>query len=261
VGDFYNSLATLLAGRDYRDYYSSQRLVLRLERGALAPPIAGETALAPRLVFRAERDRSLRAHDVWSLVRPDSGWRANPPIDEGVIVSATAGAALAWRGTSSAAHADVELEQGFGSAGEFAFTHARAGGSLRVRTFGLHSISIRARAIAPLAGTAPRQRWEILGGAPTIPTLDIGERRGDHLALVRSAYVIPLPRLKVPHLGIPAAELLHVAGSAWTSDEDRPAWTQNLGAGVAVRFLSARLFVDPARHPLRPVFVLALVGR
>ena len=170
-GDLYNSLAVALAGRDFRNYYAEDRATLRLERLALVPVIAGEFALAPRLELLAARDRSLEAHNVWSLAHGGGEWRPNPPIDEGTLLSATAGAALRWRGAASAVHTDLELEHGVGGVGDFAFTQVRGEASLHARAFGRQTMAIYARGVAPLDGGAPRQRWEILGGgAPSRPS-------------------------------------------------------------------------------------------
>lgn len=255
-----NTLFALFAGRDYRNYYASERAQLALLQPDTAVLIAGERALTGRLVLHASRDRSLRATQPWSLFRADSAWRENPPIDEGEIVSAGVGAHLRWQGQTSQFEGDAFVEQGLAGAGDFEFSQATLGGSYTMAGLRQQQLTVSARALLPFGGgSVPRQRWGILGGTGTLPTFAIGSLRGDHLVFVESVFLQPLPWLRLPLSRDPASlQLTHAVGSAWAGDET-PDWEQNLGAGLTWSFFEAQVFVDPARRPLEPTFSLGLL--
>ncbi|HWV56857.1 MAG TPA: hypothetical protein VNZ57_05245 [Longimicrobiales bacterium] len=209
-----NSVAYLLAGRDYRDYYESDRIYLRLGHGWRGATYEGSVAAR---VMR-EWDRSLGARDPWTLF--GGGARSNPGIDDGRIDAIVASGAFEWTGNRSRFATGVEVEAGSPrDADDGGFGRFQLGGSLGVATFGEQRLDLLCRFQGPLPGTdrLPRQRWSFVGGYGTLPTFPIGHFRGDRLVFVESRYVVPLTGLRIPLVGTPDLHLIHAAGSAWTA--------------------------------------------
>lgn len=260
AGDFWNGISAALTGRDFRDYYESDRATLFLTRPLETPLVAGETWLGPRAGVLVSRDRSLRTRDdLWALFNRDELRRPNPPIDSGTVVSAIAGAEVRLAGAFSFFTGDVQVERGL-PAGDFEFTHLVADGQWEATVFRTHELQLHFRGMGTLGGDAPspRQRWILLGGAGTLPTLEIGELRGDRLLFVESAYAIPFQRLEVPFLGIPALELSHATGTAWVTGTPMPGWVQNVAVGVRFPFFRARVVVDPGEAEIEPAYDIGI---
>jgi hypothetical protein len=121
--------------------------------------------------------------------------------------------------------------------------------------FRTHTLWVYLRGLTPLGGDAPPQRYQILGGATTLPTLRIADYRGDHLAFADARYGIPLP-VQVPFVGMPSLQLLYAAGAAWT--DDSPRWTQNVGVGMLFALASVAVYVDPSDPKPRVQFTAAI---
>jgi hypothetical protein len=244
--DLTNTLGALFFGSDQRDYYGSDRALVFIERPHQRALIAGEHSFAPRAGVQLSRDRSLPAASPRVVWRRDDGWRPNPEIDDGTIVSAFAGGQYRWRGRNSAAALDVLVEHAPGDAGDHAFTQALASLGWTMATFLEQSLSVDGFARATLDDVpAPRQRWNTLGGSATLPTLAVGALRGDQVVWVHSVYSAPIAVLRLGLLGPPSLQLAHAAGTAYATGAPRQPWIQNLGAGVGTRIAFARLYIDP----------------
>jgi hypothetical protein len=244
-GDLVNSLSSLTIRSDVRNYYEEDLLALEVAR---EPPVGqrtGQGFIAPRLRIATSTARSLPARDVWTLFG-DEEWRRNPAIDAGRIVSGTLGAAAGWRGATSSFSGDLAVEWAPPGLGDFEYRLLTADGQWDMVALWSHAISIRGHFLHPLGSSAPAQRWSMVGGPGTLPTLETGLLRGDHLLFVESSYGIPLPWIALPFAGSPSFVMRHAAGSAWTSDEPTPAFEQNLGAGLAFPLVRADLFIDPS---------------
>ena len=244
-GDLSNSISVLTTGRDYRDYYDADLLQVMVVRPVGKPLIAGESWLNPRAGVQWERGRSLRAKHVFSIWESNDKDRPNPDIDEGTIVSAFGGADLRMIGRVSQLSASAQVERAFGGDADADFTQVVGDATYTAIAFRTHTLTVYLRGAAPLAGRAPPQRYQILGGPSTIPTRGVAEYRGDHLAFVDARYGIPLP-VQVPFVGFPSLVAAYVAGAAWTGGHSPP-WTQNVGAGLSFRLASAILYADPRR--------------
>jgi hypothetical protein len=256
-GDVANSAAALAVGSDARDYHESDIAALTLVRRQPQPLVQGESFLAPRLVLRVSRDRSLEAGDPWKLTGDD--WRANPGISDGTLASVAAGAAYAWRGRTATFDGDAVVEWAPPSIGDYEFAQVVADGRWGMLALWTHRIDLRARVMMPLgSAVAPLQRWSFVGGPGTLATLDYGTRRGDHLVFLRSDYSIPLPRVRLPLVGEPILRASHAVGSAWVTGGGSPRWDQNLGGGVVLSLVDAMIWVDPAADPLKPVLALGV---
>ncbi|MDB4948605.1 MAG: hypothetical protein JWM27_1254 [Gemmatimonadetes bacterium] len=263
IGDLANSAAALLGGSDYRDYYDADRASLTLLRPYLRPLISPESWLGPRAGVIMEKDRSRRERATWSLVGGGGLKRLNPPIDSGTLVSAFVGVGYKKRWPTSRFDGDAQAERGIAAAGDFGFTQVTVDGTYQATVLRLHQLTTRFHVMLPLGGDgAPRQRWAVLGGATTLPTLAVARFRGDHLLYVASSYAIPIQQVTLPFIGQPSFELWHAAGTAWATGDKMPSWTHNLGAGVAFPLLHARVVIDPGASPIRfkGVFWVSLPG-
>jgi hypothetical protein len=253
IGDLANSAATLLAGTDYRDYYDADRASLTLLRRYVKPIIPPESWFGPRAGVVVEKASSLGRRAHWSLVHGNGIERPNPAIDEGTIVSAIVGFGYRKRWSTSRFDGDAQAERGLASAGDFGFTQVTVDGTYQAQAIRLHQLSVSFHGMLPVGGAAaPRQRWGILGGAATLPTMSIARMRGDHVVYVASTYAIPFQRVYLPYVGQPSFELWHATGAAWATGTRMPSWTQNVGAGIAFQLLHARLVIDPGADRIRP---------
>lgn len=259
-GDLANTLAALFLGSDYRDYYQSDYAALTLRRSPAAGPSAPALAAAPRLTLLASRDRSLSTADPWSLFGGEGMRRPNFPIDEGRVLSVTAGAELSWRGGNSTFSGDASVEHAISGGERLDFTRWLVHGRWTLDALWDHQVSLFARGMGPAAnGPLPRQRWSFVGGVGTLPTFALGEFRGDHLVFIESIYAAPLGFAELPFVGAPILRAIHAAGMAWPSGTPMPAWEQNVGLGLRLLVLDAAVFVDPARAEVRPVLSVGLV--
>jgi hypothetical protein len=252
-GDVANSVRALVLGRDYRDYWDSDVLRVMVERPAGQPLVAGETWLGPRLGVQLSDDRTLPTQAPWALFDSEGLDRENPPVLEGTFVSLLAGTSFLWRGQSSSFSGDLNLEHAVDAPADAEFTQALVQGTYVSRALRTHYMRIYARGMAPIGGDAPPQREGILGGGGSLPTERIAEFRGDHLVFIESSYIIPINNIVVPVVGSPSLEAVHLAGAAWTGD-DEPQWVQNAGVGVIFALARARMVINPAERPLSPTF-------
>lgn len=257
-GDLSNSISVASTGRDYRNYYDADRVAVMLTRPLSTPLLAGRSWLGPRIGAAWSNDRSLDDLDVWSLFDNTDNLRDNPAVVEGTILSAFVGTALHWRGRISSFDGDVQVEHALPGGSDAEFTQVLGEGRYRTIAFRRHELRVYFRGMAPLgADDAPPQRFGILGGAGTLPTIDVGDFRGDHLAFIESVYSVPVPSLELPFIGRPAVELIYATGAAWVGD-DVPRWVQNPGVGLAFALVTARVVINPAADPIKPKLVVAV---
>lgn len=252
-GDVANSVRVLVLGRDYRDYWDSDVLRVMVERPVGKPLIPGETWLGPRLGVQLSSDRALQARAPWALFDRQGLERENPAALEGTFVSLLAGTIFQWRGRSSSFNGDLNLEHAVAAPGDAEFTQALVQGTYVSRALRTHYMRVYARGMAPIGGNAPPQRRGILGGGGSLPTEPIAAFRGDHLVFIESSYIIPVNNVVVPVVGSPSLEAVHLAGAAWTGD-DEPQWVQNAGFGVIFALARARVVINPAERPIVPKF-------
>jgi hypothetical protein len=247
-----NSLAYFFVGNDYFDHYEADRawveFVVRRPEGVSSPLQLGVRA-------QVEDARSLVASNPWSLFNRDET-RPNRMVDDGRIVSALLDAATGYDGATAVAAAGIRVELGDArmpltwtdpetAAGRFGRYEAWV--DLALAGFLDHALEIGADARGPLPGTdhLPRQRWTHVGGSGTIYTRPIAQFQGDRLAHVHTRYAMPIAAVRLPLLGPPTVDLIHVAAMAWSRDEPRDL-EQNVGAGVRAGFLFVRYMMNPA---------------
>lgn len=225
--DAANTLTYLFGGEDYRNYHETDRVLLgsRYDFGG------GETL---GLTAGWERVRSLPARGAGGLFGDDTV-EPNPTVDAGDAWRASLAAEVGREVGGDSLTVDLRVEGADASlAGDFSYLFAEAAAEWRLPAAGNHRLNLQARARGDLAGDLPGHRWSALGGAGTLPTLDLLELRGPRLLFGRATYVIPVPVLRVPGLGGPKLLLRAAAGTAWEGGVD-PTLHENLVAGL--RFL------------------------
>jgi len=247
-----NSITYLWSGRDYRDYFIADRYFVRqvLSRSTLY------SVLDFSLTASVEDARSLPNRDPWHALHDIA--RPNPFIDDGRITSLNFALDGRWEHDTwvSIAHAGIETASTVLD-GDASFTRFDAGGEVAVQALADQTLRVKWRFRGPIGSDSlPRQRWNVIGGPATLPTLDTGELHGDRLIWVETDYDIPVPGIRLPILERPSFDLLHRIGSAWTAGADREL-IQNVGVRLQLRFLWLAGFVDPANTD-RTVFDIGL---
>ena len=246
-GNVVNSITTLVAGSDTRNYFRADRADVRAAR-------LFETERAtvePFLGARRERawsvgPDSFPAHAPWSIFgRRDTERmiRPNPAIDRGRIASALAGAEFTYEEPTLVAGSALVVEVAPTAPGDARFTQVTWDGEVQFPTFRDHTFEFFAHVVAT-TGDTPRQRYAYLGGSGTLRTLDLLSRGGDQLVFADSRYIIPLDRIVIPFLGSPRLTLRHAIGGAGVGGLGT--LVQNVGARLALGPLRFEYVVDPA---------------
>lgn len=241
--DALNSLLTVVAGRDVRNYYRSRYAAVRAGRRWER----GVTLWSAWLGARAERDRSTRARAPWSaLDRRDSieGMsRPNPPIAAGDLLSGLVGIGVDWEKDGVLLAARLESEIVLDAPGDARFVQTTGHAAVGFSTFGTQSAQFELHAVHTGGDRAVPQRFAYLGGSGTLPTLDLLSLGGDQLVFVESRYDIPIDRIVVPLLGSPIISFRHMMGSAGV--DSIPDFAQNIGVRVALFPLRVDFTHDP----------------
>jgi hypothetical protein len=240
--DIVNSISFLVLGDDYRDYYHADRAYAELRRFLAR----GNATVSAFLRGQIEDARSLSAGDPWTV--------RGTPRPENVLVegerttSALAGFDVEWSHPLHVMTADVAVElarrvlDGEHAFARFAIDGEWAMAALRDQTL---ELSFHFRGPLPGSSRAPTQRWTLLGGPGTLYTFDIAHFRGDRLAFLHTIYVIPLPRrLGMRVLGVPALDLIHSVGMAWT-EGIAPGFEQNVGLRLRYNLFFVRVVTNP----------------
>lgn len=234
---WWNSLTTLFAGHDARDYHRANRAALELELvSAPSPEWHPAARWSATLAGGWEEARRLAARDVTVLLADDSA-RANPAVDPGDLWSVRAG--FLWRYEDGEGRVAVGLGLEGASedaAGDFSFLLGEARLALerplRRGDARAHRVELFAIGRADLAGSLPRQRWSSLGGIGTLPTLDLLSLRGERLLYAEATYAVPF--FGPGDLAAADAFLRGSAGSAW-SEGEALRLEENLALGVRAR--------------------------
>lgn len=268
-----NSAATLVAGKDTRNYYRGRRF-----EGLIDHRLDLETVDAALYVgARYERDESVRPDSnatggPWSLRGRNSVkamLRPNPRVENGRIASLVAGARGRWMTPELEARATLDLEAGTWArpllSGPRVFSQATFDGSIQFLTYRTQSLRIDGHFVASASdyigggglvppGTplpepsdprtdVPRQRWAYLGGTGSVPTLELLERGGDQLVFIDARYDIPFERVVLPMNTIPIITLREILAGADVGKF--PSIAQVMG----VRLTAMRLYVEYMFNP------------
>jgi len=275
--DLLNSLATLAAGDDARNYYRATRAQLSVSH--LWEWSASR--LTPYIAARWEKAESVRPdsfatggpwsfegrHDTQDMLRP------NPPIDSGTIVSGLLGAQFSQEldGIVTRMNADLEVG-GFSprfSGGSRSFGQLTFDGTITFPTFGTQSLRFDGHFVATASSgpdnrvivvgpgqvivltgaitNTPRQRWAYVGGNGSIPTINMLSRGGDELIYLDGRYNIPIDRVQLPLIGPPVLTLRTILAGADTARW--PSLAQAVGARASASVVYAEFLIDPSnRH-------------
>jgi hypothetical protein len=158
-------------------------------------------------------------------------------------------------GRVSSLTADAQVESSLPGPSVATFTQLVGEATYKATAFRTHTLNVYLRGVTPFGSDAPPQRYEILGGPSTLPTLAVAHYRGDHLAFADARYGIPLP-VAVPFVGQPSLQFIYLAGAAWKGP-NMPRWTQNPGLGLAFTLASVEAVIDPAASGFKPRLVFA----
>lgn len=259
-GDFVNSMTTLFAGNDVRNYYRGDRIDARIAyrwEGAAMQFSARAGGLTER---------------AWS-VRPDSGagggpWsvlgrrdrermlRPNPRVEPGRITSAIAGGRAEWDQPALQAHLDASVELPLDAVGDASFVQTTIDGKVVFPTFSTQRMEVETHAVVTSGDTAPAQRFAYLGGSGTLPTFDLLEFGGDQLFFVEGRYVVPIDRVRIRVLGVPTFTVRYMAGAAGVGE--LPSFEQNVGVRLAISLVKVDFVVDPATRESKVSFGISL---
>jgi hypothetical protein len=245
-----NAAATLVFGRDLRNYYRATSVGIAAKRRWES----FDGFIEPWVGARTEDARSVgpvpgATSHPWSLSSgPDSTHmlRPNPPVSPGRITSALVGATGEWASGEGdmLARGAGRIELAADAPGDARFAQLTLDGSTRLFTVRDHWLELGVHAVATVGDPAPPQRHAYLGGSATIPTRPPLSMGGDRLLFVEGAYMVPLPRPVVPYLGSPTIGVRYIAGSAGI---DRlPRFVQNVGARLGLGLVRFDFVVDPA---------------
>jgi hypothetical protein len=262
-GDFLNSLTTLFAGRDTRNYYRADRadvtMTTRWRLGGLTlEPFIGAVN---EFAWSSGAELSPDSHP-WSLFGRDSVngiYRSNPSLkrvsvpppvvpqlaaDRGRIESGVVGATADWSPADVQVRVSASYEGAWDVPTNQKFGQLTLDGDVRFPTFGEQRLELRSHAVKSSVGFGlPRQRWVYLGGGGTIPTMDLLEQGGTELFFFEGNYLIPIPWVELPIIGAPILTLRYMTGSAGVAD--LPKFTQNVGARLGMRFIGIEYVIDP----------------
>jgi hypothetical protein len=276
--DLVNSTDFFFAGSDARNYYRANVGELTIARrwesvnGELTPYIGAHIEQAsavrpdsnalggPWTVFaRHDREQALRANPQF-LVNRD-------------LESAVLGATWQWARNGLVAFASGREEIGSWKSGgcldctpafdqisvlnDASFSQLTLHGTLRFPTFGSQTFRFEGHVVTPTGGAStPFQRYVYLGGAGTLPTFDMLELGGDHLAYFDFRYNIPIDPIKIPLVGPPVVTIREALGTAGVGGW--PNVHQNTGARLSVSFLYGEWLFDPVAHRGHSAFGLTL---
>jgi hypothetical protein len=244
--DFLNTASSLGTGIDTRNYYRADRADLTLTHVWGTTPMTIE----PFIGGRVERAWSVGPDSTanggpWSFFRNNSTegmLRPNPRIDPGTISSLVGGARFLWEAQGIIAAVSGEEEISFHSPTAQQFAQTTIDGTVSFPTFGTQRYRFDAHLVFT-GGDAPRQRWSYLGGAGTIPMLDLLEQGGGQLLFADSRYDIPIDRIVLPHLGSPVVSLRHLLGSAGVAS--LPTLEQRVGVRLSLSVVRVEFLIDP----------------
>lgn len=252
-----NSAAALFFGSDARNYYRADRAEARFIRTLTV----SATTITPFIGGNVEDDWS-----TGSLAPLGGPWsvsgrkgilkmrRPNPQVFEGRINSAFGGTGLELFRGELEGKLNANVEHAFKSpwltcAGtvcapsDESFTQATLHATVNFPTFGAQTFTFNSHAV--LGGDfVPPQRYAYLGGASSLPTVDLLALGGDRLFFAEADYKIPLERIVLRPLGSLFIALHYAAGSAGVGE--LPTLIQNVGVGTGISLIRVDYTIDPA---------------
>jgi hypothetical protein len=243
--DIMNSVSTIVAGRDRRNYFRADRAELALRKRWQRESAEYEATVGGRGEFAT----SVSAGGPWSLLNRDDSTegipRPNPAIARGRTYSALASVGGRWTLEPEAtARLLAGVEVPFRAPLGTDWVQLTVEGTIRFPTFGVQSFELESHAVLTSGDDAPPQRYAYLGGSGTLPTFDLLEFGGDQLLYFDARYNVPITAVQLPFVGPPVVSLRYMIGSAGVGS--LPGFEQNLGLRLAVQPIRVDFTVDPS---------------
>ena len=266
--DLLNSLASLFLGSDARNYYRADRATLRFTRNVTVSSLGLTPFLGGNIEMGWSTGSIPPIKTPWSVFGRDDDLkmrRPNPPVAKGRINSILGGSGIQISRGGLEGKLDVSVEHAFKAptfacaftppvglppCGDEPFTQTTLHSEVKFPTFGAQTFEFLGHAVLAGGEVLPTQRWAYLGGARTLPTVDLLALGGDNLLFLRGDYIIPVERIELPFLGSPFLAIRYAAGTAGAGT--LPTLIQNVGVGVGVGPIQVDYSIDPAsnRSPL-----------
>jgi hypothetical protein len=182
--------------------------------------------------------------------------RSNPQINAGNIASLVGGVRTNWETQGITARLDVDAEVGLSSPVQGGFAQTSIDGTIRFPVMRNHAFRSDLHLLTTIAGPAPRQRWNWVGGSGTLSTIPLLSLGGDQAFVLENRYEIPIERINLPFLGNPSFALRHILAGAQVGGF--PRLHQGVGARLSVRFFRVDLMVMPEERRAELGFGVAL---
>lgn len=249
-----NSFSALTSGTDTRNWYRADRAEATLHR------------LYEFTQWQVEPFAGLLAEDAWS-VGPAVGerrgpWsvfgrtdtlgmhRPNPPVSDRGLISLLGGMRVLFESPDVTARGTTRAEANVGTLSQDdiagvvnRWIQVTSDMGVKFPTIRDHEYALDVHWMTTAGDTPPPQRWGYLGGAGTLPFLDLLEQGGDEVLLVDQRYAIPVPSVRLGFLGEPTLILRHRLGSAGLGA--LADFEQVVGVGVIVALVRVEVQVDP----------------
>jgi hypothetical protein len=247
-GPFINSVTTLFAGSDVRNYWRADRGELRYRRdlerdNGVITPFVGALTERGWSVAPAPGAES----NPWSIFgrndEEEGMRRPNPEVRRGRITSAVTGVSADLQLDDVMLRTRSLLEVAFDAPDDRQFIQATLDGRVQFPAIRNHRFQVDGHGVLTFGDIAPPQRYSYLGGSGTLPTMLLLSMGGDQLLFFESMYTIPVERIAIRFLGSPAVSVRHMIGSAGV---DRlPGFVNNVGIRVTLSLFKADFVLDP----------------
>lgn len=241
-----NSLWSLFAGNDARNYYRADRGYLQalstIEQGSfrstfgIGAGVENAWSTGWRLGETNEPFSLVDQKDTLNGFR-----RENPLIDRGRIPSGFVTHLATYEGITVRYESASRYEYAWESPTGDGFSQFTVTQSMSVRTISDHDLRLFGRLVTTTGGATPLQRYHYLGGSGSISTIDMLSRGGDRMLYLDAAYHIPLRMIDAKFLGNPYIAPRFATGSTGVREFGRP--SQNVGARIGI----SGLWVEYAR--------------
>jgi hypothetical protein len=245
--DWVNSLTTLTFGDDTRNYFRADRGELTLHRLWETEHSRWEPFVGASWERAWSAGSAAPLGGPWSLLgRKDSlaMLRGNPAIAPGSMASGLVGTTYHWEADDIRLDARTRIEIVAVAPADVRFQQVTTDFTIGFPTFGEQSYGADVHWVTTLGDTPPTQRFVYLGGPGTLPFLDMLSQGGDELLLIDQRYSVPLTGVRLGDFGNPSLQFRHRLAA--TGLGSLPQFETMLGFGVAVVFVRAEVYVDPA---------------
>ena len=247
-GSFINSMTSLFAGTDVRNYRRADRAEVRYRRdvereaGVITPSIGVQTerawSVAPGIGATSGPWSVLKRTDLEEGMR-----RPNPPVARGRISSVIGGADASLQLQDVTVGIRSAMEAVLDAPADARFVQTTVNGRVGFPAIRNHRFQVEVHSIITIGDIAPPQRFSYLGGSGTLPTMRLLSMGGDELLFAESMYTIPVERVSVKFLGSPSVSVRHMIGSAGV--DHLPGFVNNIGLRLAWSLFKADFTLDP----------------